>query len=139
MHINVRDILAEDTGYRRHFTVSDEKPELSEVELVEPIAGTLTITKTSPQAVAVDGVITTVTKLECHRCLRPFDHPVRVSIKQVYAVSPIDDEGPITKDEISLDDVVQQEILLSLPIKILDRQDCPGIPWSKPDTSSKER
>jgi uncharacterized protein len=98
--------------------------------LVWPISGSLTLTKTAAQAVAAKGVIQTVIKLECHRCLRPFDHQVNVSIKQVYATKPVDDEQAIVKDEISLDEVIQQEIVLSLPIKILDRPDCPGLDWS---------
>ncbi|QQR52409.1 DUF177 domain-containing protein [bacterium] len=139
MHINVRDILAQDTGYRRAFTISDENPDLDEVELTEPVDGTVTITKTAAKAVSIDGTINAIIKLECHRCLRPFDHPVRVHIRQTFAQRPTEDEQPIIRDEISLDDIIQQEILLSLPIKLLDRPDCPGLDWSDNATSSNER
>jgi hypothetical protein len=61
-----------------------------------------------------------------------------------------DVEGDVTiarlEDEIDLAPLMEQEIILSLPIKILDRPDCPGIEGvseeftdDNPGTSLKDR
>ena len=40
---------------------------------------------------------------------------------------PVDDEMPIVDQNIDLAPLIEQEMLLSLPIKILHSEDCKGI------------
>lgn len=145
MHINVRDFLAESVGFSRAYTISGEQPAMESVQLVEAINGEVTIAKLPEASVLVEGGISTAIQLECHRCLRTFTRPVSVRFKQIFAEQPEDDDMPITDNEIDLVPMMEQEILLSLPIKILDRPDCPGIEAlseddsDKPGTSLKDR
>ena len=136
MHINVRDILAEDLGYNRTFTISGEEPTLESVILKSPIEGQIQIAKLEA-GLLVEGEISTEIELECHRCLRTFTRPTTVRLHQVFSEKPYDDQLPIEDDQIDLAPLLQQEIIVNLPIKILDRDDCPGIelPGSDQDDS----
>jgi uncharacterized protein len=126
MHINVQDILSEELGYNRSFVISGETPELDAVKLTEAIKGDVVISRLET-GLLVEGHIETAIELECHRCLRSFIRPTRVKFTQVYTEEPSDEEMPIEGNEIDLAPLVQQEILVNLPIKILCRPDCPGV------------
>jgi uncharacterized protein len=127
MHINVRDFLAESVGYNQAYKISGERPKLEGVVLTQNVEGEISVSRLDA-SLLVRGQMQTEVQLECHRCLRTFTRPVHFSFEQEYAKSPIDDQLPITDGEIDLAPVIGQEILLGLPIKILDRPDCPGIP-----------
>lgn len=134
MHINVREILAESVGSQRSYKVAGERPQLEHSRLLADLEGEFTISRLD-SGLLVSGRLETEVELECHRCLRSFSHPVRLSFQQAYADDPGDDELPIERDgSIDLAPAVDQEIVLSLPIKILCRPDCSGI--ATPDTSS---
>jgi len=60
-----------------------------------------------------------------------------VKFRQVFTNRPQDDEQPIEHPgSIDLAPVIDQEIILSLPIKILCRPDCPGI--TAPSSPNKQ-
>lgn len=126
MHINVRDILKEELGYSRHFTISGEQPEMESVKLTKPIEGEFKVTKRE-SGLMVEGRLETEIELECHRCLRTFTRLTKVSFAQGFDKAPIDEDMPITDGQIDLIPVIEQEILVRLPIKILCRPDCPGV------------
>jgi len=126
MHINVRDILVESVGYNRTYKISGERPQLQWVQLTQDVEGELQISRLDEQ-VLVRGSISTEIELECHRCLRTFTRPTRASFSQLYSMTPTDDEMPIEDDELDLAPLIEQEIILGLPIKILCTPDCQGI------------
>lgn len=125
MHINVRDFLSESVGFSRAYKIARERPELETVQLTKDIEGELTITRLE-SALLVKGHFETETSQVCDRCLRTFSRPAKVNFDQSFAESPGDDEMPITDYEIDLAPVVEQEILLGLPIKLLHSPDCQG-------------
>ena len=147
MHINVRDFLAETVGYNRTYTITGERPQLESVIITADVGGEITISKLESASLLVQGRLATEVQLECHRCLRTFSRPVRVNFKQIYAEQPEDDNLPIVGQEIDVAPLLEQEIILSLPIKILDRPDCPGLQMpdsqadvpAEPDTSLRAR
>lgn len=129
MHINVRDILAESVGTQRNYKVSGERPELKNSKLLADLEGEFTISRLE-SGLRVQGRLETEVELECHRCLRAFAHPLKLRFQQVYAEDPGDDELPIKRERggtIDLAPAIDQEIILSLPLKILCRPDCSGI------------
>ncbi len=126
MHINVSDILIESVGYSRIYTVSGERPELADVRLTQDIEGEISISRLD-DSLLVRGHLQTEIELECHRCLSTFTRPIRISLSQEFASRPVDDQMPITDGQINLAPLIEQEIILSLPIKHLCRPDCPGI------------
>lgn len=135
MHINVRDILAQDVGSSRTYKIDGEMPELANVRLLEPITGEVTIGRLD-DGVGVQGRITTTVELECHRCLRSYAQPTKVSFSQSFTERPGDDDLPIAGDQIDLAPLVEQEILVNLPIKLICGPDCPGVEGYKPESPS---
>ena len=126
MHINVRDILIESVGYNRAYKISGERPALESVALTQDIEGEISIARLD-ESLLVRGQLSTEIQLECHRCLSTFSRPTRFSLTQEYALTPGDDQLPIVDDTIDIADLVEQEIILNTPIKVLCRLDCPGI------------
>ncbi len=126
MHINVRDILIESVGYSRTYLISGERPQLEAVRLTKDIEGEIKISRLDV-GLNVSGHIKTEIELECHRCLRTFNRPTEVYFDQGYSEMLGDDEMPIIDDSIDLAPLIEQEIILHLPIKILCTPDCRGI------------
>jgi uncharacterized protein len=126
MHINVRDILVESVGYSRTYKITGERPDLDDVKLTRDIEGEISISRLD-SSLLVRGHLMTEIELECHRCLSTFTRPVEFTLKQEYAEAPEDEQMPMDGDVIDIAPLVEQEIILGLPIKILCRPDCPGI------------
>jgi uncharacterized protein len=126
MHINVSDILIESVGFSRNYSITGERPTLEEIVLTEDIHGEISVARIE-DSLLVRGSASTEVQLECHRCLSTFNRPVKVRFKQEYAGKPVDDQMPIVDGIIDLAPLIEQEIILNLPIKILCRPDCPGI------------
>jgi uncharacterized protein len=127
MHVNVREFLAEDVGYRRSFAITGEEPHLEGLQLTKPINGEVMISRID-DGVLVEGHAQTELELVCDRCLRSFTRPANVKFERIYRDSPDDDDLPIDRhDDIDLAPLIGQELVVSLPIKLLDRPDCPGI------------
>jgi uncharacterized metal-binding protein YceD (DUF177 family) len=126
MHINVRDILAEAVGYSRAYKITGERPTLESVRLAKDIEGEVTISRLDSGLLA-RGQVSTEIELVCHRCLRTFTRPTTVKFEQLFAEDPGDDELPIIDRTIDLAPLIEQEILLSLPIKILHAENCQGV------------
>lgn len=126
MHIHVRDILAESVGFNRAYKITGERPDLENARLTKDIEGEITISRLD-NGLLVQGKVATEIELECNRCLRTFNRPVVVGFKQIYAEEPEDDELPIVDETIDLAPLIEQEIILSLPLQILHDPNCPGI------------
>lgn len=127
MHINVQHILAEELGHNQTFTVTDERPAFDQVTLTVPLSGEIKIARLD-DGIVVTGRIWCEIELECHRCLRSFVRPVSVRFEQLF-IEQLTDDGMLIDPEGSIDlmPLLQQEILLSLPIKLLCRDDCLGL------------
>jgi uncharacterized protein len=88
----------------------------------------------------VDGTLTGRVKVRCDRCLEPFDLEVKSKFNVYLAVNP---SGPSDEDielldeemeveflkgeTIDLDDVVREQIYLSVPMKCVCKSDCRGL------------
>ena len=130
MHINVHDILVESVGYSRTYKITSERPDLEAVILTRDIEGEISISRLD-NSLLVRGHLAAEIELECHRCLSTFSRLVEFSLKQEYAEEPVDEQMQFEDDVIDIALLVEQEIILGLPIKILCRLDCPGIQEAK--------
>jgi uncharacterized protein len=137
MHININDILAQDIGYSRSYEIQGEMPALELVKLVAPITGSFTLTRTE-QGVFAAGKIKTTIELECHRCLNAYNHHVELGFAQSFCEQPGDEDMPITKGSIDLAPVIDQEIAVRLPIKLLCSVDCEGVPGASKEYTKEE-
>jgi len=130
MRIEVSQLLYEPVGSRHDYQVVEEAPDLDDPQVVAPITGTFTLTR-SDTGLELRGQVATTVRLECHRCLQPFDETLAVPVSCSYAEKPGEDELPITNGHIDLLPAIREELLLGLPIKQLCRQDCPGVAPAK--------
>ena len=126
MHVDVRDLLAESVGYSRAYKITGERPPLEQVKLTKDVEGEITVSRID-MGLLVQGKLATEVELVCDRCLRTFARPAKVHFQQLFAEVPTDDEMPIVDGLIDLAPLLEQEIVLGLPIKILHAEDCPGI------------
>jgi uncharacterized protein len=128
MHINVVDLLTEEIGYNRTFAIEGEQPTMLSLELTQPVSGEITITKLEGRRLVITGSIDTQMQLECHRCLRSYIADLEIDFKQNYSEHPELDELPIIDGRIDLAPLIEQELIVNLPIKLLCEVDCIGIP-----------
>lgn len=88
----------------------------------------------------VEGRMAGCLRLRCDRCLEPFDSPLQSEFQLFLALAPSHDgEGEIElleddmsvnlipDEAISLDDIIREQIYLSLPMKCLCKTDCSGL------------
>ena len=126
MHINVRDLLIESVGHNRSYKISGERPDLEGIILTRDIEGEMQISRLD-SSLLVSGQLSTAIELECHRCLSTFTRPIRFNLHQEYSETPVEDQLPITDETIDVAPLMEQEIILGTPLKVLCRKDCPGI------------
>ncbi len=125
MRINVTQILAEDLGSTRTYTISGEQPSLEDLELVSPLEGSVQITK-SEDGLLVRGRVETTVMLDCHRCLQRYEHPLQGNFSANYTARSVD-YPVLDGTDIDIAPLVREELILSLPSKQLCSADCAGL------------
>lgn len=88
----------------------------------------------------LDGRLTGKVHVRCDRCLEHFNTNIesKFRVDLVHASEEIRQEKTellsedmsinfITSEEINLDDIVREQVYLSLPMKLLCKDDCPGL------------
>jgi uncharacterized protein len=109
------------------------------VTLLQPVNSELRIEKVGTEVI-IKGYFDTTIELTCSRCLNAYSkdlsfdifttyHPVsELKDEEVYELH--DDEMEVdfySGDEISIDSLIEEEILLSIPIKPLCSEECKGL------------
>ena len=111
----------------------------SELRLIEPIAVSGRIRRKGGE-VELSGELNTKVMVPCARCLKEVEIPIEVNFAERF-VSAIawrnEEQHELSQDDLNLglvedaavelDDVVKEEILLSLPNQVLCDQNCKGI------------
>lgn len=88
------------------------------------------------------GAVTGHLRMTCQRCLQPATVPVDAPLNLIFvppstALPSVDDEEPFDPDDVDyahhdralvdLQEVVREQLLLGLPIKVLCREECRGL------------
>lgn len=143
--LNVASLLQEPVGSSRDVQIRLDAFPLDEDLIARDVTGTAHLTRVGT-AILVDARLAAVVPLECVRCLRVFDEPVKVRFTEqfrqsvdVYSGHAIEDDELATEEdadpefvidenhELDLEEAIRQWILLSLPMRpVCD--DCPGPP-----------
>lgn len=113
-------------------TGQDEHPEttlLGSVRLMHTNAGILT-----------RGRMSAVATIACSRCLEPVAVPLAFEVEEVYtptldiitgkSITPTEEDRALWIDEhhiLDLAEVLRQDVLVTLPLHVLCRQDCRGL------------
>ncbi|MDP4144708.1 MAG: DUF177 domain-containing protein [Bacillota bacterium] len=98
-------------------------------DVVEPMVfnGML---KSVGDIINLNGALEAKLKLACSRCLQKFDYSVDIEIHEKFTTNPEnrDDEVIfIDNEKLDITEIVENTIILSLPIKKLCSEDCKGL------------
>ncbi|MCH3964020.1 MAG: DUF177 domain-containing protein [Clostridium sp.] len=100
------------------------------IDILKPIRFSGTLKKVGDLFV-LTGNVNTVLGLTCSRCLEKFSYPMKIEINENFTGRKTVDEGDdvifIDNDYIDITEVIENNIILMLPIKRLCKKDCRGL------------
>lgn len=131
LKINIHDIR-QDKSAQLKGELSIDPRELGLVELPginwNPLMFTYGVTNAGSFLV-LEGVMEGLVSLECCRCLRNIDYPLRADVLEQFSHNPPRDEDiwKFHGEEIDVAGALRENILLNLPVKPLCSPDCQGL------------
>lgn len=129
MIVDISKVLSK-KNYNEETTFIVECRELSKLyPIIEPIKFSGFI-KNAGDSVEISGNIQGSIELACSRCLTLVRHNINVEIQEIITNNMDnrdDDVIFINKDQIDLSQIIENNILFSIPIKILCKEDCKGL------------
>ncbi len=99
------------------------------IDIMEPIKVEGIISKIE-ETISLDGVITGKIVLSCSRCLQNFNYDLDIEFHEKLTNNPDskdDDLILINNDKINLTKIVENNVVMSLPIQRLCKDDCKGL------------
>lgn len=146
MRVNIEDIknkaceldVVEDAGAFAEFV---SLIEAGEVRFIEPVSSKIKLSRVGAMY-EVEGSSSTMLRLECGRCLCEFDVPLSVEYSLTYVRElpsvETDEDGELLSaedmgltllegDEIDIADAIQEQVLMSIPMRPLCSQGCKGL------------
>jgi len=123
LYINLSDLkeIGGKKSVSKEFEFHDLEFVGREIEIKDGISLELDIYNTE-ESFIVEGTIKTVLILTCSRCLEKYESPIEIDISEEVLKSDMDD-----RDELFIDEIIVDNIILSLPIKTLCSENCKGI------------
>ena len=144
MIINVAPLLKDGVGAQANYSVAEDPidPKGDNAELTEigatAVDADIVATHTNPGAY-LEGEAEARIAMECGRCLRSFEGPVRAEFAEQYYASigvangePLDPAPPDAKTigsdfKIDVTPLIREELLLAMPLAPLHNPDCKGL------------
>lgn len=132
MTIDVSDLIKRRTGKKEIHLVIDESELFisnKEIQCKKPVEleGVLSITG---NILNLDCVINTELTLQCSRCIEKFSYPLEFEIHEKFSNDPGDEDDNIIftdSDKIDITEVIENNIIITLPMKRLCSEDCKGL------------
>jgi len=139
MRIELENLEGSKGDFAHVYQPDELNPVDERVSLIAPAAVNGKV-RLSGNEVFVYGHVETRAQVECDRCLKPVELPVNVDFTLEY-ISDSDyesiDTAELTEAEMSVsvfdgavldvDEIVKEQILLTVPTRMLCREDCKGI------------
>ena len=139
MRIELENLEGSKGDFAHVYQPDELNPVDERVSLIAPAAVKGKV-RLSGNQVFVNGHVETRAQVECDRCLKPIVLPVKADFKLEY-ISDTDYESTevaeLTEDDLSVsvfdgkvldvDEIVKEQILLTVPTRMLCREDCKGI------------
>ncbi len=138
MLVNLTDVLTSE-GKTEELHVPIEMTSFSNgietYPVVEKSTVDLKLSNISKGKARVEGSATVVLRMSCDRCLKEVDETILLTFfREVFAPDEIAEGTEEKSDqifmegyELNVEDLINSEILLNLPMKVLCREDCKGI------------
>jgi uncharacterized protein len=139
MFLDVKTLAVRKLTIRKSYQPGSIDYQSSEIKQVEPLEVNVTAELIGGQ-IRIAGEIETKVDLVCARCLEPVIEDVHRSFDLIYSPLPKgekpeeaqlkDDDAEIgffEGDGLFLTDVLREQVLLALPMKVICRSDCRGL------------
>ena len=108
------------------FEAAAPRPKLKDLPKLGNLSVAGTVAKLD-EGYLVAGTLTASIRMECARCLKPFDHPLSLKFSEQFHPAPDDDRFPARKDRLELDPMLRTVILTRLPERPLHDPACKGL------------
>ncbi|HEY8109085.1 MAG TPA: DUF177 domain-containing protein [Patescibacteria group bacterium] len=124
--IDIRPLLGADRGESLPFALSADRPKLPDVPALRDLKASGDVSKVDA-GFLVAGTLTGTIRLECARCLKPFDHPLSLAFSEEFALEPGDEQFPAGKERLDPSAMFRFVILTHLPERPLHDPACQGL------------
>ena len=131
MRIHLTELFPfEDKSLR--YRISYEQKVLASYKVLQSSEFILTVSHSKNRIITMSGSGNLLLEIPCGRCLTPVNVPVEYRIdRKADASSGLDDEGEevffFEEDELDTDLLIEDQVLLNIPMKVLCKEDCKGI------------
>src|ERR1700688_207542 len=139
MFLDVKDLAVRKLRIRKTYAPGSVDFHSSEIKQLEPLEVNATAELLEGQ-IRVEGQLDTKIELQCARCLEPVVEEVNRAFDLFYAPLPKDEKpkedrlkdddteiGFFQGEGLFLADVVKEQVLLALPLKVICQSDCRGL------------
>ncbi|MFL0246979.1 YceD family protein [Candidatus Clostridium stratigraminis] len=132
MKIDVIDLIAKKASKKKVHLVSSMENFYDDgeyIQFLKPVTldGDVSI---SENVIRLEGKVTTELGLSCSRCLTSFNYNIDIQIHENFSNNPDNKDDEIIfidSDIIDITENIKNNIILSLPIKKLCKDDCKGL------------
>ena len=127
MILDLRELKKVGKTEESFFFEYEPKTELSaipETKVSVPVKVEGTIYVTGEHSAEISGEVTFVLRGECTRCLEDAEREYVVSFDEVAGEG---DGYPVVNDKIDLGKIVDDAVIVNMPVKFLCKDDCKGI------------
>jgi uncharacterized protein len=139
LFLDVKDLAVRKLRIRKSYAPGSIDFRSSEIQQVAPVEVTATAELLEGQ-IRIEGQLETKIEMVCARCLEPVIEDVNRTFDLFYAPLPkdakpkedrlLDDDteiGFFEGDGLFLADVLREQVLLALPLKVICQSDCRGL------------
>jgi len=130
LRLNVGFIIHETIGYSRDFGIEADSVSITPDLKLNDLKGNVRVTRTA-QGLLVQVKMKARVPSECVRCLEGFSLQLDVNYTDLYAFNEksLTEMGLVVPEngKIDLAPILREEMLLSIPISPVCRQDCKGL------------
>ncbi|MDP9212128.1 MAG: YceD family protein [bacterium] len=124
--VDIRTLRGADPGTAELFTFSSSQPKLEDLPALRNLDGSGTVTRLGDRYLAA-GDLTAAMRVECSRCLKPFEHRIAESFSEEFTKDPAEEQFPAENERLVLDPMFRTVILTRLPEKPLHDPACKGL------------
>lgn len=129
LRFSVGDILGSDEIASRAHDFEVAQSAMEGIELPVSLAGRVDLVRIDEEQVLAHISVSGQVKANCDRCLKPFDAPIDINFDQIFSSGELDEDQLAIDKNLTIDlmAIIVQEIEISLPMKWLCKDNCPGI------------
>ena len=138
MQIELTKVLSQDGNSQQqtvHLDINEICVQGERFPIQETIPAELTITNSGKGLLVIEGTAGVQAVIPCARCLEDvtydfslvFERRVDMKLSEEERESAEEEYNFIEKDHLNVDTLVQNELLINWPIRVLCKEDCKGI------------